>query len=913
MKIELSSDNDILVLTSQLDESARQIELLQKELIIMQEKANAATEKYINLYDTVVELSRLIILITTSKNLKECIQNITSSLQSWSGCEAIGIRLREGDDFPYFETFGFPQKFISSEKYLCAYDRKGKICRNDAGDPLLECMCGNIICGRFDPEKPYYTKSGSFWTNSTSELRNSESDEELKTRTRNKCVGDGYESVALIPLRYGNNILGLIQFNDKRKGHFSTAIIDNLEKMAHNLAMSLSLRKLEEDLHESELKYRHLVENSPDAIAIYQNRKIVFVNGECIRLLAARKNTDIIGKPVIQFVHIDYRELMVERLKIVPKTGMVFPLVEEKFIRLDGTELDVEVKTMAIQFEGNPAIQLIIRDITERKQTQDKLIESEEKYKRITEGLTDYVYSATIKTGKTIKIVKTIHSEACKSLTGYPAKEFLNSPDLWFNIIYSEDRLDFSNRLQNIQDNDISPSIDYRIICKNGKIRWVNDTIIPKFDSSGKITGYDGVIKDITEKKQTEQVLNARLRLLGYAYSQSSDGFQQILLDELEKITESEIGFFHTIDENQESLKLQSWSTNTIAKMCSADAKGQHYDINKAGVWVDCFFQKKPVIHNDYKSLPNRKGLPEGHALVERELTVPIIRNNIVVAILGVGNKKTDYTKRDAEVVELLSDMAWDIIDRKNIEELILQKNEELIKVNAEKDKFFSIIAHDLRSPFNAFLGFTQMMADELNNMSLTEVQKISNSLRNSATNLFQLLENLLEWSRFQRGVTMFNPETIFLKNITTEKIQTVLELANKKDIEIELNIPENLTAYADINMFGSIIRNLIYNAIKFSFRNGKIKLSAKQNEEGFIEFSVIDYGIGMTDEIINNLFCLNEKSKRSGTEGETSTGLGLIICKEFIEKHDGIILVNSSLDTGTSFMFTLHSGKTNK
>jgi len=244
---------------------------------------------------------------------------------------------------------------------------------------------------------------------------------------------------------------------------------------------------------------------------------------------------------------------------------------------------------------------------------------------------------------------------------------------------------------------------------------------------------------------------------------------------------------------------------------------------------------------------------------------------------------------------------------RNRADEIIKLKNEELIRVNAEKDKFFSIIAHDLRSPFNAFLGFTELMVAELDSLSITEIQKIALSMRNSATNLFQLLENLLEWSRFQRGLTGFNPKSILLLPGITDSIQSVFESAVKKEIDIKVDIPNDLVVFADENMLGSIVRNLAFNAVKFTLKGGKINISARAVLPDFAEISVKDSGIGMSEDIQETLFSIKEHSTRSGTDGEPSTGLGLIICKEFVEEHGGKIWGNSQNGKGSEFKLRYH------
>jgi PAS domain S-box-containing protein len=211
---------------------------------------------------------------------------------------------------------------------------------------------------------------------------------------------------------------------------------------------------------------------------------------------------------------------------------------------------------------------------------------------------------------------------------------------------------------------------------KNGTYFPVQYTSTPIVEQE-RLSGAVVTFADITERRRNEVINAARLYLIEYAVSHSLDELLEETLNEAERLCRSVIGFYHFVEDDQVNLTLQNWSTRTKAEFCRADGKGMHYPINQAGVWVDCVHERKPVIHNDYQSLPHRKGMPEGHASVIRELVVPVIRDEKVVAILGVGNKPDDYIEADIEAVSLLADLAWEIVVRKQVEaELICQLSE---------------------------------------------------------------------------------------------------------------------------------------------------------------------------------------------------------------------------------------------
>ncbi len=213
---------------------------------------------------------------------------------------------------------------------------------------------------------------------------------------------------------------------------------------------------------------------------------------------------------------------------------------------------------------------------------------------------------------------------------------------------------------------------------KNGELYYESASISPIMDANGVITHYLAVKEDITERKRTEEVIQLRLRLNEFAATHSLDELLQKALDEIGLITGSPIGFYHFVGPDQKTLSLQAWSTRTLEEFCHAEGKGMSYDLDQAGVWVDCVRQREPVIHNNYVALPHRKGFPEGHAEVVRELVVPTMRDGRVVSVLGVGNKPSDYDEKDAEFVSYIADIVWVLVERKRAEEKILLLQAEL-------------------------------------------------------------------------------------------------------------------------------------------------------------------------------------------------------------------------------------------
>jgi len=246
-----------------------------------------------------------------------------------------------------------------------------------------------------------------------------------------------------------------------------------------------------------------------------------------------------------------------------------------------------------------------------------------------------------------------------------------------------------------------------------------------------------------------------------------------------------------------------------------------------------------------------------------------------------------------------------DITIEKQNEEKLRKYSEELKELNATKDRFLSIIAHDLKSPFSTLLGFLEILREEYSNLPAEQLGQFIENAAESAKNVFNLLENLLQWAYLQKGKVVINKQKINLKEIAEDSIKVLTPRAEEKGIKIIVSVAENLNSFADKNLVQTVIRNITNNAIKFTNKGGKIELNAKKQGSEIL-FSISDDGIGMDEGTKEKLFKLDENISRVGTSGEKGTGLGLIICKDMIEKNDGRIWVESKLKKGTTFYFTL-------
>jgi len=300
--------------------------------------------------------------------------------------------------------------------------------------------------------------------------------------------------------------------------------------------------------------------------------------------------------------------------------------------------------------------------------------------------------------------------------------------------------------------------------------------------------------------------------------------------------------------------------------------------------------------------------LDSGQAFINREEPVIDPQTETIRWLLST---KVPFRDSKGNIVGLVG-INRDITERKRMEAQLLtahaelkEKNDQLAKLNTSKDKFFSIISHDLRSPLNVVLGYSQLIDEDFETYSRDEIKTYIRDLRESAEKLYTLLENLLTWSRIQQGAMECFFEDLNLSRLTAQTIELSLLQAEQKQITLQSSVGSEMSVYADHYMVSTILRNLLSNALKFTSSGGLIEISARRNETG-VEVAVSDTGVGIKKEDIPKLFRIDVRHTLVGTAGEEGTGLGLSLCKELVEKNGGTIWVESEVGKGTTFRFIL-------
>jgi len=459
-------------------------------------------------------------------------------------------------------------------------------------------------------------------------------------------------------------------------------------------------KRAETELQQSNDLLRAIIEAAPTAIiGLDLAGNVQMVWNPAAEKMLGWSAQDVMGRP-LPSVPVGSEEEF-RRFREIIRRGKTLDGVEVRRQTLDGSPIDYSIYASPLhdaegRISGNIAV---LVDITERKRVEEALQDSEERLRLTLEATQIGIWDWDVKTDQWYA------SPIYYSMLGYEPKTGLADRREWLERVHPDDRACVNEKIQAVLTRDFKEyEYEARLRHADGTYRWQHVRGFGiKRDEDQKVTRMLGIGMDITERKRAENIMLARFRLVEHATSHSLDELLQTTLDEVEALTDSSIGFYHFVEADQETLRLQAWSTRTLREMCTTEGKGLHYDISEAGVWVDCVHKRKPVIHNDYSALPHRKGMPAGHANVIRELVVPVFRGDRLVAVLGVGNKPAAYGASDIETVSLLADLAWDIAERKLAEDALRAAslyNRSLIE--ASLDPLVTISAHGKITDVNA-------------------------------------------------------------------------------------------------------------------------------------------------------------------------------------------------------------------
>jgi len=315
-------------------------------------------------------------------------------------------------------------------------------------------------------------------------------------------------------------------------------------------------------------------------------------------------------------------------------------------------------------------------------------------------------------------------------------------------------------------------------------------------------------------------------------------------------------------------------------------------------------------------NLPDSKGLDTCRSILKESANVPVVlltgMQNQSLAHEAVMLGAQDYIVKNGLNEYVLFKTIDFAIERKKLQDKILRSEQNL---NQTKDKFFNIIAHDLRNPLNGLMGLSDIISAEFDNYDDTEKKRLLEKMKEAIHSTYKLIENLLEWSRVQTGKISASPVSIDLHSLSKEIVSITQPSADMKSISIENNISDTIKVFADEDQLRFIIRNIITNAIKFTGANGEITLNAEKIESlsgkrNFVNICISDNGVGISQENLEKIFMLDQKFSQKGTNEEQGTGLGLLLCKEFTELNEGTIIIKSDKGEGTEVCFKLPEEK---
>ena len=655
-------------------------------------------------------------------------------------------------------------------------------------------------------------------------------------------------------------------------------------------------KKTEEELLKSENLYRSVFNHSPMGIFHFNTSGIITDCNE--------KFANIIGPPREQLIGFNLlkqleNKKIVKEIKRTLEIGIGYFEDEYKSV-LSKKATPIIVRLNAIYDKEDRIISAVglVEDITERKEAEKAA--SEQNF--ILENMNDFIYRQNV--DGTFAYL----SPGISKIVGFLPEEW----ETHFSNVITDNPINqavINNTEDTLLRGIVHPPYEVEVYHKNGSRVMLEASEIPIVEF-GKVVGLIGIGRDITEKKKSEKLQKALYRISEEAQKISTtDKFYKALHIIIKELMPAK-NFYLAIHDTDEGMISFPYFIDEYDAPPPPQLFGN-------GLTEFVLKTKKSQILTEvrYKELQKNKEVELGESGKFSKIWVGIYlefedNHKGVLAIQDYENE-TAYNNEDLKVLQFVSEQIVKVLNkeyaedklRKYVKELFSAK-EELELINSNKDRFFSIIAHDLRSPFIALMGISEMISEDMDSMSVGEVKEMTGAIYHSAQNLNKLIENLLNWSHLQMGTFKVSPKIINLKEISVNVVNILQLSAKEKNITIQDNIAE-ISLFADEDCAKTILRNLVNNAIKFTERGGEIKLSSKLNKE-LVEIIVEDNGVGIREEVLGKLFSITEKISEEGTEKEVGTGLGLILCKELVEKNNGKIWVESELGRGSKFVFTL-------
>ncbi len=614
-------------------------------------------------------------------------------------------------------------------------------------------------------------------------------------------------------------------------------------------------KKAEIELKSSEEKYSSVVENSNDGIVIIKDEKIAYVNAAVKNLLGFKPN-DIMGRNVAELVAQKYRELVTQRFRDRLSGKKVPSIYEISLVRKDGSLIPVEINVTLMNFEGESAGLVFLRDITERKKAQEELKASEKQYRLLIDHIPDVTWS-TDANGRTNFI-----SSNVKDVYGYTPEEIFNGGEkLWFGRVHKDDLQKLKNAYKAFFEDNKEFDIEYRIKHKNGQWIWLHDRAIMHFEKDQKQYAY-GVFSDITERIQAEENLMSQKKYIDDLINTLPDTFY---------IFDPESG--NGIQWNE--------TLNEISG----------YDYEEMSEYPPLHFYP-PEEHQSIEDAVNTT-LEKGRATVELSY-ICADGSRIPFEYSTVFIKDPDGNPRICAI-------GRDITERKRVESEREQALMEAQNANNVKDLFLANMSHEIRTPLNSILGFTEIIEESFKSRMEEHEHEYFQIVNNSGQRLIKTVHSILDISQIEAGTIPFEPKTIRLATSIEMVYKELKPLAEEKNLEITYNNQISDGAVnADESSLVKAVSNLVENAIIYT-NEGQINIQLDEQNSKYV-LSISDTGIGIGVDYLNHLYDAFSQESNGYTKKYQGMGLGLSIAKSCLDMNDIPIEVESKKGVGTTF-----------
>jgi len=813
---------------------------------------------------------RLLQLINDPAQTHDLIRNILVLIQEWFKFDAVGLRMRSGEDYPYYEYQGFSQEFIRSEDKLCAIDESGHIERDNSGNPVFECTCGQVISGRIDPSNPNFTPKGSFWINHASDISSSDSIKTAPYHNRNRCVGEGFESIGLFPLRVGEYTIGLLQLNDRTPGRFSAESLAFMESIADQIAIALRMRETQEALYDSEEKFRHLVESLRNEYFFYRHDlKRVFT-------YLSPSVTDVLGYSVEEFMTDSSKYVTdnplnkkVDEFTTQSLLGNPQPTYELELYHKNGEiRLIAVTETPVFAHSGKViGVEGIAHDITELKRSEKALQLSHERLKEAQQTARLGNWEANLITGELF------WSDVIFDIFGFDLKSFVPSVSAFRNAVHPEDRelvVESERRSEQSGLHDVV----HRIIRPDNEVRFVHELARRFNDDKGNPVMLRGTVQDVTELKRAEDEIRA-----------SEERFRGLF----ENAT---VGLYHTTIDGQIILANRAFLN-----------------------LVEC---------SSMEELFNRKVENRGYLNpADAEEFLRRMGEDGVVSGFETAWKRSDgspvYVRESARLVRdeeggmlFFEGIVEDISKHKKAEEENQKLQHQLLHAQKMEavGRLAGGVAHDFNNMLLAILGNAELALSEL--IPEHPVREYLTEIEKAGQRSTDLTRQLLAFARRQT----ISPVAVDLNDAVSGMLKMLRRLIGE-DLSLFWKPGIDLwNVKIDPSQIDQILANLTVNARDAISGVGKItietmnvvfnrsdKAAHPDAESGeYVLLAVSDDGCGIDAKTKEHLFEPFYTTKALGK----GTGMGLATVFGIVKQNRGFIYVYSEVNQGTTFKIYL-------